>query len=124
MLPLCVEQGVGVIPWSPLARGLLARSGPTARESSDGLAAQLYDHPGDGAVVAANARVAGERGVSPAETALAWLLAQPGVVAPIVGATRLPHLDAAIRAVDLRLTDDELAALAAPYQPHAVRGWL
>lgn len=124
MLPLCRDEGVGVIPWSPLARGLLARSSPTAREASDGLAAQLYDHPADGAVVAANARVAGERGVSPAETALAWLLAQPGVVAPIVGATRLSHLDAAIRAVDLRLTDDELAALTEPYQPHAVRGWL
>lgn len=124
MLPLCREEGVGVIPWSPLARGLLARSGPTPREGSDGLAGQLYDHAGDGAVVAANARVAGVRGVAPAETALAWLLHQPGVVAPIVGATRLEHLDAAIRAVDLRLTDDERAALEAPYQPHAVRGWL
>lgn len=124
MLPLCRDEGIGVIPWSPLARGLLARSGATVREGSDGLAGQLYDHAGDGAVVAANARIAAIRGVSPAESALAWLLQQPGVAAPIVGATRLEHLDAAIRAVDLRLTDDECTALAAPYQPHAVRGWL
>jgi aryl-alcohol dehydrogenase-like predicted oxidoreductase len=123
MLPLCREEGVGVIPWSPLARGLLARSGPTVREGSDDLAVNLYDHAGDGAVVAANARVAADRGVTPAETALAWLLHQPGVVAPIVGATRLEHLDTAIRAVDLELTEDECAALTAPYQPHAVRGW-
>jgi 1-deoxyxylulose-5-phosphate synthase len=124
MLPLCREEGIGVIPWSPLARGLLARRGPTPREGSDGLAGQLYDHPGDGAVVAANARVAAARDLPLAETALAWLLQQPGVTAPIVGATRLEHLDAAIRAVDLRLTADECAALEAPYQPHAVRGWL
>ena len=126
MLPLCVDQGVGVIPWSPLARGTLARVGePTARKTADSvLAGQLYDHPGDAAVVEANRRVAAARGVSPAETALAWLLSRPGVTAPIVGATKIEHLDIAVRALDLDLTGEEIAALEAPYQPHAVRGWI
>lgn len=123
MLPLCREEGIGVIPWSPLARGLLAGAVATPRADSDTISPQLYDHPGDPAVVAANVEVAAARGVAPAQTALAWLLHQPGVSAPIVGATRLSHLDAAIAAVELRLADAELAALAAPYQPHAVRGW-
>lgn len=123
MLPLCREQGIGVIPWSPLARGLLARTGETLRAGNDDIATNLYDHPADAEVAAVNARVAAERGVSPAETALAWLLQQPGVTAPIVGATRLEHLEAAIRAVELTLTADECSALEAPYEPHPVRGW-
>lgn len=123
MLPLCREEGIGVIPWSPLARGLLARTGPTTREGSDDIAEDLYDHPADPDVVAANTRIAAERGVSPAETALAWLLQQPGVAAPIVGATRIEHLETAIRAVDLQLSEDECSALEAPYEPHPVRGW-
>ena len=139
MLPLCVDQGLGVIPWSPLARGLLARTGkepaagpttgptasPSARESADAeLAGQLYDHPGDAAVVSANRRIAEARGVSPAETALAWLLSRPGVTAPIIGATKMEHLDAAVRALELELTADEVKALEEPYRPHAVRGWI
>ncbi len=124
MLPLCQSEGLGVIPWSPLARGLLAGATATARSSSDQISPQLYDHPGDAAVIAANLALAQARGVSPAETALAWLLHQPGVSAPIVGATKLHHLDAAVRAVDLRLNEGELAALAAPYQPHPVRGFV
>ena len=127
MIPLCLDQGLGVIPWSPLARGLLARGAgePTPRVSGDAaLAGQLYDHPGDAEVVEANRRVAAARGVTPAETALAWLLSRPGVTAPIVGATRMEHLEAAARALDLVLTPEEIAALEAPYRPHAVRGWI
>jgi aryl-alcohol dehydrogenase-like predicted oxidoreductase len=127
MIPLCVEEGVGVIPWSPLARGLLARpagSDTPRREGDARMANDLYDHPGDAAVVEANRQVAAARGVSPAETALAWLLSRPGVTAPIIGATRLEHLETAVKALALTLTDAEIAALEAPYQPHAVRGWL
>ncbi|HET9328738.1 MAG TPA: aldo/keto reductase [Candidatus Eisenbacteria bacterium] len=127
MLPLCIEQGVGVIPWSPLARGLLARAkdGGTPRASGDAkLAGQLYDHPSDSAVVEANRKLAAARGVSPAETALAWLLSRPGVVAPIIGATKMEHLEAAVRALDLGLSDEEVKTLEDPYQPHAVRGWI
>jgi len=127
MIPLCVEEGLGVIPWSPLARGLLVRPAgqETPRRAGDAnMAGQLYDHPGDAAVVEANRKVATARGVSPAETALAWLLSRPAVVAPIVGATKLEHLETAVKALDLELTDEEVAALEAPYQPHAVRGWL
>jgi aryl-alcohol dehydrogenase-like predicted oxidoreductase len=125
MIPLCIDQGVGVIPWSPLARGLLARSGgATARAGSDALAHELYDHPGDAAVVEANRRVAAARGVSPAETALAWLLQRPGVTAPIIGATQMEHLEAAVRALDVTLTADEVKVLEEPYQPHGVRGWI
>ena len=131
MLPLCRQEGLGVIPWSPLARGLLAgtrkrgEKPATTRAGSDaGLASQLYDSEEDWAVVEATLRVAAARGVSPAEVALAWLLQQPGVTAPILGATKLEHLEAAVRAVDLTLSDAEVKALEAPYRPHAVRGWL
>lgn len=127
MMPLCKDQGLGVIPWSPLARGLLARADPgpggTARAGTDQLTPQLYDHPGDGAVIQANARVAAARGVSPAETALAWLASRPGVTAPIIGVTRLDQLETAVRALDLVLTDDEVRALEAPYSPRPIRGW-
>jgi aryl-alcohol dehydrogenase-like predicted oxidoreductase len=127
MLPLCLDQGLGVIPWSPLARGRLARAAEdkTARMSGDAtLAEQLYDHPSDTAVIDANRRVAKARGVSPAETALAWLLFRPGVTAPIIGATKMEHLETAVRALDLELTANEVKALEEPYQPHAVRGWI
>jgi len=131
MLPLCVDQGIGVIPWSPLARGLLgggrARGSHASslRDDGDGvLADQLYDHPADWDVVEATVRVARARGVQPAQVALAWLLSRPAVVAPIVGATKLEQLDAAVAAVDLTLSAEECAALEAPYQPHPVRGWM
>jgi aryl-alcohol dehydrogenase-like predicted oxidoreductase len=132
MIPLCLEEGVGLIPWSPLARGMLARPRPadstvtgagTARAESDDFSQRLYDDPGDWEVVDALERVAGARGAEMAEVALAWLLSRPGVVAPIVGATKPHHLEAAIRALDLRLTREESAALEAPYRPHAVRGF-
>jgi aryl-alcohol dehydrogenase-like predicted oxidoreductase len=127
MVPLCVDQGLGMIPWSPLARGRLARAADAAtpRMSGDaGMADQLYDHPGDTAVIEANRKVAAARGVSPAETALAWLLSKPGVTAPIIGATRMEHLEIAVKALDLTLTAEEMKELEAPYQPHAVRGWI
>lgn len=131
MMPLCLHQGVGVIPWSPLARGLLARPRPpdaqvggggTARAASDTYSPRLYDAAGDWDVVDAVERVAKARGASMAEVALAWVLGRPGVAAPIVGATKLDHLDAALRALDLELSEEERAALEAPYRPHPVRG--
>ena len=127
MLPLCREEWLGVIPWSPLARGRLARAAgsETSRMGADAhMADQLYDHPADRDVIEANRRVAAARGVSPAETALAWMLSRPAVTAPIIGATKLEHLETAVRAVDLTLTEDEIRALEAPYQPHGVRGWI
>ena len=127
MIPLCIDEGIGVIPWSPLARGLLARAGAgpgtTARGSSDQLTPQLYDHPGDAAILEANAKLAAARGVSPAETALAWLLSRPGVTAPIIGVTKLEQLEAAARALDLKLTAEEAQSLEAPYVPRPIRGW-
>jgi aryl-alcohol dehydrogenase-like predicted oxidoreductase len=129
MLPLCREEGLGVIPWSPLARGVLTggyergKPAPTARAGNDDYTKALYDQPGDWDVVEATRAVAKERGVTMAEVALAWLLARPGVTAPIVGATKLEHLDAAVRALDVELSPEESARLEAPYQPHPVRGF-
>jgi aryl-alcohol dehydrogenase-like predicted oxidoreductase len=130
MIPFCVAEGIGVIPFSPLARGILARAQlpweqgaqRTARSGSDNYVTERYDSPNDPEVLAALRDVAKARGDSPAEVAMAWLLAKPGVTAPIVGATKLEHLDAAIGALDLQLGADEVAALEAPYRPHAVRG--
>ncbi|MBV9097401.1 MAG: aldo/keto reductase [Frankiaceae bacterium] len=125
MLPLCREEGVGVIPWSPLARGRLARpwDETTERSQSDEFGKTLYDES-DRAIVDAVGEIAEKRGVARAQVALAWLLAQPGVTAPIVGATKPHHLADAIAALDVRLDDDELASLAAPYRPHEVRGFV
>jgi 1-deoxyxylulose-5-phosphate synthase len=127
MIPLCGDQGVGVIPWSPLARGLLAgtreRGGgrSTVRAGSDPVAEGLYDDA-DFDVVDVVRAVADEHGLPPAQIALAWLLAKPAVTAPIVGATKLPHLEDAIAAVDVTLSDDDVERLEAPYRPHPVRG--
>ncbi len=132
MIPLCQHAGVGLIPWSPLARGVLTRprptdanvrSGGTSRSASDDYSPKLYDTPSDWDVVDAVERVAKARGIGMAEVALAWLLGRPGVVAPIVGATKMAHLDAAIRALDVQLTPDERTALEAPYRAHGVRGY-
>jgi aryl-alcohol dehydrogenase-like predicted oxidoreductase len=128
MLPLCLDQGVGVIPWSPLARGILAgnrtRSGErnTTRSNTDAFTDYLYDQPTDFDVVEAAQQVAAARGVPTAQVALAWLLAKPGVTAPIVGSTKLSHLQDALAAEELTLTDDEVAALEKPYVPHPVLG--
>jgi aryl-alcohol dehydrogenase-like predicted oxidoreductase len=128
MIPQCLDQGVGVLPWSPLARGFLAgtrtRSGErrTTRSETDAFADELYGRPEDFDVVERVAEVAAERGVAPAQVALAWLLHKPGVTAPIVGATRLGHLDDALAAAELALSDEEVARLEAPYRPHPVLG--
>lgn len=128
VIPLCREEGLGLIPWSPLARGHLARPAAQYREpvtdraESDGYGKKLYDGPGDRAIIEAVEAVADERDVEMAEVALAWLLSRPGVAAPIVGATKLDHLDAAIRSADLALTDAEIEGLEAPYRPHSIMG--
>jgi aryl-alcohol dehydrogenase-like predicted oxidoreductase len=124
MLPLCADEGIGVIPWSPLARGRLTRDWDetTTRSDSDDFGRTLYVE-GDKQIVDAVAEVAQERGVSRAQVALAWVLANPVVDAPIVGATKPHHLDDAVAAVDLELTDDELERLTAPYTPHEVVGF-
>lgn len=128
MNPLCVAEGVGLIPWSPLARGFLTKNRPkgsggaTVRGKSDGFAQSMYKEEADYAVLDAVSAIASERGISNAEVALAWLLHQPGVTAPIVGASKLEHIDAAVKAVELTLSKQELAALAKPYVPHPVLG--
>ncbi|MFG2073143.1 aldo/keto reductase [Nonomuraea maritima] len=124
MLPLCADQGVGVIPWSPLARGVLARAGSsatTARTGSDPRITFLYDPENDKAVLDRVAQVARDRDLPAAQVALAWLLHQPAITAPIVGATKNQHVDDAVAAVSVSLSPDELAFLAEPYRPRAVR---
>ncbi len=128
MIPLCEFEGVAVIPWSPLARGLLAGTrqtlgdDSTTRSASDGLDRFLYDQPSDWDVVEAVRAVAKQRGVAPAQVALAWLCSRPAVVAPILGATQLGHLDDGLSALELELEAAEIAALEAPYRPHPVKG--
>jgi len=128
MLPLCEEEGLGVIPWSPLARGILAGnrspdSEPTTtRGATDGLDKLWYGHPSDWKVVDALKEVAKGRGLSPAQIALAWIASRPVVTAPILGATKLEHLDAAVSALDIKLTQEEAERLEEPYRPHPVVG--
>jgi aryl-alcohol dehydrogenase (NADP+) len=127
MIPLCVERGVGVIPWSPLARGFLTgnreRGGATRdlRAIDDVLAHDLYGGD-DFDVLDAVRRVAAARGVSPAQVAAAWLLQAPGVTAPLIGADNVSQLTEAIAAVEIALDVEEVAALEAPYRPHAIAG--
>jgi aryl-alcohol dehydrogenase-like predicted oxidoreductase len=126
MLPLCADQGVAVLPYSPLARGMLTgnrnRQGErrTARAGDDPLADERYNADADFDVVDRLAQVAAERGAPPAQVALAWLLGRPGVTAPIVGATKLGHISDALEAVQLTLTEQEAARLEEPYVPHPV----
>jgi 1-deoxyxylulose-5-phosphate synthase len=128
MIPLCLDQGVGVIPWSPLARGILAgnrtRSGErhTTRSHTDPFTDYLYEQPTDFDVVESAQQVAAARGVPTAQVALAWLLSKPGVTAPIVGSTKLSHLEDALAAEELTLSEDEVASLEKPYVPHPVLG--
>ncbi len=128
MLPQCRDMGVGVLPWSPLARGLLAgtrtRDGErrTERARTDAFTDQLYGRPEDFDVIDRLEEVAAARGAPPAQVALAWLLAKPGVTAPIVGATKPGHLEDALAAERLALTEDEVARLEEPYLPHPVLG--
>jgi len=128
MMPLCEFEGIAVIPWSPLARGLLAGTrhqlgdDSTVRSATDGLDRFLYDQPSDWDVVEAVRAVAKRRSVAPAQIALAWLSTRPAVVAPILGATKLGHLEDGLAAIDLALDAEEIAALEAPYRPHPVKG--
>ena len=134
MLPLCRAEGVGIIPWSPLARGFLAgnrgraagagevRGGETLRARTDEYAQSLYYADSDFRVVDRVVEIARARGVTPARVALAWILAQPGVTAPIIGATKVEQLDDAVAALDVTLDDDERRRLEEPYVPHPVLG--
>jgi aryl-alcohol dehydrogenase-like predicted oxidoreductase len=125
MLPLCVDEGVGVIPWSPLARGRLTREwdATSARSETDEFGTKLY-RDDDRVVVEAVSDVAASRGIPRAQVALAWMLSKSAVSAPIIGATRLGHLDDAIAAVDVTLDGAEIKALEAPYRPHEVAGFV
>ena len=128
MIPLCLEEGIGVIPWSPLARGFLAGNrrkedfGETLRSKTDEYAQGLYYQPSDFAVVERVGEIARRRGVPNAQVALAWILQQAGVTAPIVGASKMSHLEDAVAALSVKLDEAELKALAEPYAPHRVLG--
>ena len=127
MLPLCLAEGIGVIPWSPLARGRLTRDwdAASARAETDEFGRGLYAKTADAdrKVVEALTTVAAARGVPRAHVALAWVLQKPVISAPIIGATKLSQLDDAVAALALKLTAEEIAALEAPYVPHAVVGF-
>jgi aryl-alcohol dehydrogenase (NADP+) len=124
MLPLCRDEGIGVIPWSPLARGRLARpwDSTTNRSEHDVFGARLYPE-GDRVIVDRVADIANERAVSMAQVATAWMLSKPGITAPVIGATKPHHIDDAVAAVELTLSDDEIARLEEPYTPHPVAGF-
>src|ERR1041385_6171978 len=125
MIPLCIDQGIGLIPWSPLARGLFARNpqrGETVRAQSDTFGTGLYPREEDSPVVDCVADVAKERGVTGSQIALAWLLNKAYITSPIIGATKMNHLDQAIAALDLKLAEEEIKKLEAPYKPHPVLG--
>lgn len=133
MLPLCRDQGVGLIPWSPLARGFLAGNrlrnasedrtgGATTRSQTDDLAQKYYYQDSDHAVAAALGALAEKKGISNATLAYAWLLHQPGVTAPIVGASKVWQIEQAAQALEVSLTAEELSQLTAPYRPHPVLG--
>lgn len=128
MLPLCRVEGIGIIPWSPLARGFLAgnrtrdRGGDTKRSKSDTFAHNMYYQSSDYAVVDRVVEIAERYHTTPAQVALAWLLHQPGVTAPIIGASKMEQLDQAIAALDLTLADEDRTYLEEPYQPHPVLG--
>ena len=120
MLPLCKAEGIGVIPWSPLARGRLTRAWDTAtaRTETDQSVAKTLYHDGDQAVAERVHEIADKRGLSPAQVALAWVMRNPTVTSPIVGVTKPAQLTDAVAAVDIELDEDEAAYLEEPYQPH------
>jgi 1-deoxyxylulose-5-phosphate synthase len=127
MLPLCRAEGIGVIPWSPLARGRLARPADaeaTNRQKKDKFGATVYNtiSDGDRKIIDEVGRIGSERGIPRAQVAMAWLLSKPGITAPIVGATKPEHLRDAVAAVDVKLTEEEVKTLEAPYVPHPVAG--
>ncbi len=128
MIPLCIDQGIGLIPWSPLARGFFAGNrkrgggGETARARSDEFADRLYFRDEDFVVADCAAEVAKKHGVTASQVALAWILSKPYITAPIIGATKMDHLDQAIAALDLKLSEEEIKQLEEPYKPHPVLG--
>ncbi len=128
MNKVCLEEGIGIIPWSPLARGFLAgvrtrdKSGDTKRAHSDKFAHDMYYQESDFAVLDVLTKMAEEKGVKPAQLALAWLLHKPGITAPIIGATKMYQLEEAVQALEISLTPEEMAQLEAPYVPHPVLG--
>ena len=128
MIPLCLDQGLGLIPWSPMARGFFAGNcqrpgeGETVRSKNDLYADQLYFREGDFVVLDRVLEVAKARGVSGSQVALAWMLNKPHITSPIIGATKMKHLDEAIAALDIQLDADEIKRLEEPYQPHPVLG--
>ncbi|GEM46946.1 aldo/keto reductase [Deinococcus cellulosilyticus] len=127
MIPLCIEEGVGVIPWSPLARGFLTgnRKGgeaQTTRAKSDGFSHSLYGSETDHQIADRVAEVAGQHGVSSSQVAIAWMLSKPGITAPIIGASKLPHLEQAIAALDVKLSEEDVRHLEEPYCPRSVAG--
>jgi aryl-alcohol dehydrogenase-like predicted oxidoreductase len=129
MIPLCLDQNVGCIPWSPLARGFLTGSrrrgdgkSETARAKTDDYAHNLYYRDSDFTVVDRVVQIAAARNAKPAQVALAWIMQKPGISAPIIGASKLPQLEDAIAALQLKLTPDEIISLEAPYEPHPILG--
>jgi 1-deoxyxylulose-5-phosphate synthase len=128
MIPLCREEGVGLIPWSPLARGFLAGNrtkenyGTTVRARTDEYAQNMYYQNSDFEVVDRLTSVARQRGASNAQIALAWILRKPGVTAPIVGASKMNHLDDALKALEIKLSEEEMKSLEEPYRPHPILG--
>lgn len=128
MIPYCIDTGVGIIPWSPLARGFLAgnrtpdKGGETSRAQVDNFAHDMYYSENDFAILDCVKALAEARGVKPAQIALAWMLHKPGITSPIIGASKMYQLDEALTALDIRLTEDEIAGLEAPYQPHPILG--
>jgi aryl-alcohol dehydrogenase (NADP+) len=128
MIPLCSDQGIGLIPWSPMARGFFAGNrtrgggGETVRANSDPFGRGLYFRDEDFPVAERAAQVARERGATGSQIALAWILAKPDVTAPIIGTTKMEHLDQAIAALEIKLSDDEIKRLEEPYKPHPVLG--
>lgn len=128
MIPLCLDQGVGLIPWSPMARGFFAKNrtrgggGETARAKSDPFANQLYFREEDFVVAERANEIAEARGASGSQIALAWLLNKPHVTSPIIGATKMDHLEQAVAALEIQLSEDEVKQLEEPYKPHPIRG--
>jgi len=129
MIPLCIDEGIGVIPWSPLARGFLAgnrgrdkESGATERSKTDDYAHRLYYAESDFDVVDRVVEIAKNRGMTPAQIALAWILHRPGVTAPIIGASKMEQMEQSLGALDIELSQEEMKALEAPYRPHAILG--
>ncbi|HET9587974.1 MAG TPA: aldo/keto reductase [Anaerolineales bacterium] len=128
MIPLCIDQGIGLIPWSPMARGFFAGNrkrgggGETPRANSDPFANELYFREDDFSVADCVADVAQERGLTGSQIALAWVLSKPYVASPIIGATKMDHLNQAIAALDIKLSEEEVKRLEEPYKPHPVLG--